>query len=110
MEIPVTDVKKAKSFFDKVFGWNTDIESMGPNYGLVDSKGSASIGLFVVETIPQPGINIVFFSEDIEETLKLVETAGGKVHREKYQIAPEIGYAAEFLDCFGNRLSLFSPN
>ena len=110
VEIPITDIKKAKSFYDEVFGWNTDTESMGPTYGIVEREGSASIGLFQVEKIPDHGINVVFTAKDINETLKVVEKAGGKIHREKYQITPEIGYAAEFLDCFGNRLSLFSRN
>ncbi|MHA2253989.1 MAG: VOC family protein [Candidatus Kariarchaeaceae archaeon] len=108
VEIPVTDIKKAKSFFDQVFGWNTDIEMMGPNYGIFDSKGTASIGFPVVDKIPEHGINIVFYADDINATLQTIEKAGGKIFKEKYQIAPEIGYAAEFLDCFGNRLGLFS--
>ncbi len=36
--------------------------------------------------------------------------AGGKRIREKYEIAPEIGYSAQFEDCFGNEFGLFSRN
>ena len=59
--------------------------------------------------IPEMGINIIFGVEDIEKTLDVITKNGGKVHTPKYQITPEIGFAAEFLDCFGNRLGLFSP-
>ena len=107
VEIPVTDLKKAKEFYKTVFDWNVDLDAM-PNYGLVELKGSASIGFFIVEKIPEHGINVVFEVEDIEEKLKQITEAGGKVKREKYQIAPEIGYSAQFLDCFGTEFGLFS--
>jgi predicted enzyme related to lactoylglutathione lyase len=107
VEIPVIDLKKATKFYKAIFEWEIDLDSM-PNYGLVEIKGAASIGLFVVEKIPDHGINVVFEVEDIEEKLEQIIEAGGKVKREKYQIAPEIGYSAQFLDCFGNEFGLFS--
>ena len=107
VEIPVIDLKKATEFYKAIFEWEVDLDTM-PNYGLVEIEGSASIGLFVVEKIPEHGVNIVFEVEDIEEKLKQIAEAGGKVKREKYQIAPEIGYSAQFLDCFGNDFGLFS--
>ena len=107
VEIPILDLKKAKSFFDAIFEWDMDIKSM-PDYGLVDMKNATSIGFPIQEKIPEIGINVIFGVEDIEECLKLVNKHGGKTHVPKYQITPEIGYAAEFLDCFGNRLGLFS--
>ena len=107
VEIPVIDLKKATEFYKAIFEWEVDLDTM-PNYGLVEIEGSASIGLFVVEKIPEHGINVVFEVEDIEEKLKQITEAGGKVKREKYQIAPEIGYSAQFLDCFGNDFGLFS--
>ena len=107
VEIPVIDLKKATEFYKAIFEWEVDLDTM-PNYGLVEIEGSASIGLFVVEKIPEHGVNIVFEVEDIEEKLKQIAKAGGKVKREKYQIAPEIGYSAQFLDCFGNDFGLFS--
>ena len=107
VEIPVIDLKKATEFYKAIFEWEVDLDTM-PNYGLVEIEGSASIGLFVVEKIPEHGINVVFEVEDIEEKLKQIAEAGGKVKREKYQIAPEIGYSAQFLDCFGNDFGLFS--
>ncbi len=107
VEIPVLDLKKAKEFFDTIFMWNIDLEAM-PEYGLVELTGAASIGFFIVEIIPDHGINVVFEVEDIEQSLKEIIGAGGKVTREKYQISPEIGYSAQFQDCFGNEFGLFS--
>ena len=107
VEIPVLDLKKAKEFFKMTFDWEVDLDSM-PNYGLVELKGAASIGFFIVEKIPEHGINAVFEVEGIEPMLKKITKAGGKVKREKYEIAPEIGYSAQFQDCFGNEFGLFS--
>lgn len=107
VEIPVFDLKKAKEFYKEIFDWIINLDAM-PNYGLVELQGTASIGFFVVEKIPEHGINVVFEVENIEEKLKQIEKAGGKVKREKNLIAPEIGYSAQFLDCFGNEFGLFS--
>ena len=107
VEIPVLDLTKAKEFYKITFEWEIDLDSM-PNYGLVEIKGAASIGFFITEKIPNHGINVVFEVEDIEKTLEKVTKAGGKVKREKYEIAPEIGYSAQFQDCFGNEFGLFS--
>ncbi|MFX0084856.1 MAG: VOC family protein [Candidatus Hodarchaeota archaeon] len=107
VEIPVLDLKKAQEFYETIFDWKVDLEAM-PNYGLVELKDTASIGFFVVEKIPDHGINVVFEVENITEKLTEITEAGGKVKREKYEIAPEIGYSAQFLDCFGNEFGLFS--
>ncbi len=107
VEIPVLDLKKTKKFYKTIFDWNIDLDTM-PNYGLVELKGAASIGFFIVEKIPDHGINVVFEVEDIEKKLTKIAEAGGKVKREKYEIAPEIGYSAQFQDCFGNEFGLFS--
>ena len=37
VEIPVSDLKKAKEFYKTVFEWNVDLNAM-PNYGLVELK------------------------------------------------------------------------
>jgi len=107
VEIPVLDLKKAREFYKITFDWEVDLDSM-LNYGLVELKGAASIGLFIVEKIPEHGINVVFEVEDIEQMLKDIIKAGGEVKREKYEIAPEIGFSAQFQDCFGNEFGLFS--
>ncbi len=107
VEIPVLDLKKAQKFYETIFNWKVDLEAM-PNYGLVELEDTASIGFFVVEKIPDHGINVVFEVKNITEKLTEIAEAGGKVKREKYEIAPEIGYSAQFQDCFGNEFGLFS--
>ena len=107
VEIPILDLEEAKSFYDTVFHWDMDITSM-PDYGLVDDGTWVSLGFFLVKAIPPHGVNVVIEAEDIEAVLRIIEENGGSIVRGKYQIAPDIGYAADFLDVFGNQLSLFS--
>lgn len=110
VELPVLDLNKAKTFFGEVFGWEIDLESF-PDYGITslgDPEKSASVGLFKVDKVPEKGINVVFEVEDIEATLKKVETLKGKTVREKYLIAEEVGYAAQFTDVFGIEYGLHS--
>ena len=107
VEIPVLDLKKAKEFYETIFDWKVDLEAM-PDYGLVDIKDAASIGLFVVEKIPDHGVNVVFEVVDINQTLEEIKKASGNVKREKFEIAPEVGFSAQFEDCFGNEFGLFS--
>ncbi|MHA2272207.1 MAG: VOC family protein [Candidatus Hodarchaeales archaeon] len=107
VEIPVLDLEKAKAFFSTIFGWQVDLESF-EGYGLVDIPDSVSIGLYKVEKIPDHGINVVFEVEDINQKLKEIEAQGGETLREKQEIAPDVGYSAQFKDCFGNELGLFA--
>ena len=104
-----SDDKKENKYniYKEIFGWEIDIETW-PNYGVVNIKDSASVGVFPVKKIPEHGMNLVLEVKDIDETLKVIEQAGGKIKRGKYQIDPEVGYSAQFLDCFGNELGLFS--
>lgn len=111
LEVPVLDTEKAKEFFS-IFGWKEyymDFEK--GKYTLVNGEGKnpVSFGFYKVDKIPDVGIRIVLRVEDIEEKLKEVVSAGGKIVREKYEIAPEIGFASEFLDIFGNTWGLHSP-
>ncbi|MHA2294373.1 MAG: VOC family protein [Candidatus Hodarchaeales archaeon] len=107
VEIPVLDLVKAKEFFEAIFDWKVDLESF-PNYGLVDIKDSASIGIYQVKKIPEHGINVVFEVDDINQKLADIEKSGGKTVKGKQEIAPGVGYSAQFEDCFGNELGLFA--
>ena len=109
VEIPVLDLEKAKKFYQTIFEWKVDLESFD-NYGLVEIQNSASIGFYLVEKIPEHGINIVFEVKDIDKKLEEIKNAGGKIIREKYEIAPEIGFSAQFKDYFGNELGLYAKS
>ncbi len=109
MEIPVTDLNKAKSFYSKVFGWNVDvIPEM--NYALFDTGTPLPNGGFnKVDKIVTGGCLPYIRTDDIEKKLKEIEKAGGKSVTKKIEI-PQFGWSATFKDIFGNILGLFTPN
>ena len=109
VEIPVSDIKKGKDFFEAIFDWTLDIESFGPDYGYVYFEGfKTSLGITKVTKIPEKGVNVVFEVEDIDKKLEEIKKAGGKVISEKTLITEEVGYSAQFTDIFGNELGLHS--
>jgi uncharacterized protein len=54
------------------------------------------------------GTLVYFSSTDVQNELGRIETAGGKILRDKTQISPEHGYMAVFEDSEGNRVALHS--
>jgi predicted enzyme related to lactoylglutathione lyase len=118
-EIPVTDMNRAKKFYDTVFDIKVQIQDFeGTKMGWFpfpedpEAKGSGG-SLIENEKYYKPsnsGILIYFSSIDIETELKKVETAGGVVLQQKTLITDDIGYMALFLDSEGNRIALHSKN
>ncbi|MHA2172228.1 MAG: VOC family protein [Candidatus Kariarchaeaceae archaeon] len=109
IEIPILDLEKAKEFYQNVFKWEVNTEAL-PKYALANQKDQVSIGMPLVEQLPEIFTGIYFQVEDIPSVLSKIEKAGGKILQKKTEISPEIGYAAKFEDCFGNSLRLFSSN
>lgn len=110
IEIPVTDLDKAKTFFGEVFNWKEIIQQWDENYILVSKEeGWTSFGIYKVDKVPENMITITMGVTDIEETMKTIISNGGSLVREKYEIDPTVGYAANFKDPFGNTWGLHSP-
>jgi len=113
-EIPVTDLERARKFYEGVFGLNMEVHDMGivqmawfpemmmEAYGATGSlvKGKGYVPSHV-------GIMIYFSVPDIEATLGKVAANGGKTLVPKMSIG-EYGFIAHFEDTEGNRVSLHS--
>tara|TARA_R110002073_G_scaffold15953_2_gene62072 strand:- start:2943 stop:3329 length:387 start_codon:yes stop_codon:yes gene_type:complete len=118
-EIPVTDMDRAKKFYEAVFNVEVSIQDFG----------GVLMGWFPpAEDITAPGISgslvkqkdyipsathgpLVYFnsqSGDINDELSRIEAAGGKILQEKTLISNEIGYMGLFLDSEGNRVALYN--
>ena len=115
-EIPVTDMDRAKAFYEAVF----NIEVKAVDFGglkmgwFPDNKGSygASGTLIKQESyIPsKEGTMVYFISENVQNELDRVEAAGGSIYQEKTKISEEHGYMGVFIDSEGNRVALHSKN
>lgn len=116
-EIPVTDMTRAKKFYDNVFDIKIQIQDfsgtlMGwfPFADDPEAQG-ASGSLIHNEKYYKPssnGILVYFSSPEITYELGKVEEAGGVILQEKTLINNDIGYMALFLDSEGNRIALHS--
>ncbi len=108
VEIPVTDIDKAKTFYRGLFGW--DLKDFGRGYSLYNSHRGTTIGIRKAESIVSGDTTIFhMLVEDIDASLETVQQLGGKVYREK-TIIPVFGYYALFQDPDGNILGLYQAH
>jgi len=116
-EIPVTDLNRAKKFYETVFGFSLTLEKMGPLDmawfpGVRDGMGSGGSLVFHPDQFtPSTAGTLVYFtafSGDVSIELSRVEAAGGKVLQPRTLITEEVGYMGLFLDSEGNRIALHS--
>ncbi|MEM7187316.1 MAG: VOC family protein [Bacteroidota bacterium] len=113
-EIPVTQLERAKAFYDTVFGIDIKIVELGgPRMGwFPNEEGAAGATGSLMEYesyVPSHEGTLVYLScHDLQEQLDRVEAAGGKILHSKSLIAPEHGYMGVMEDTEGNRVALHS--
>jgi len=116
-EIPVTDMARAKIFYETVFDIKIQVQDfegsvMGwfPFSDDLEARGAGG-SLVLNEKFYKPSSNgtlVYFSSAEITFELRKVEDAGGVVLQEKTLITDDIGFRALFLDTEGNRVALHS--
>lgn len=120
-EMPAKDKKRASDFYSKVFGWNMNLtgEDMG-NYllaqttdtdeqGMPKNPGAINGGFFDYKDetgFREP--HLVISVEDIDEAIKAVGEAGGKIQGEKMDI-PGVGTYISFMDTEDNLVGILQP-
>ncbi|RMA64617.1 VOC family protein [Ulvibacter antarcticus] len=113
-EIPVSDMDRAKAFYEQVFNLKISVQDFGgvvmgwfPNEG--EAYGATGTLIKNEGYIPsEKGTLVYFSSEDVQIELKRIKKAGGSIRQEKTMISPEHGYMAVFIDTEGNRVALYS--
>ncbi len=111
-EIPVTDMERAKKFYDAIFQINTEIMDFGGfKMGIFPHSGVGAALCQHEAYQPSSTHGLLVYLDanpNLDDVLHRVEAAGGKILRTKTQISPEHGFMAMFLDTEGNRLALHS--
>lgn len=114
-ELPADNVERAQDFYRRAFGWSVSSQP-GMGYTLLGTAPSGKDGaptepgainggmLERQKPILSPVITIEV--DSIDESLKRIETLGGRVVRGKQPVG-NIGYAAYFADSEGNVLGLW---
>lgn len=103
IEIPVTDVVRAKSFYADVFGWT--FSDYGPDYTSF-ADGRMNGGLRKVGKRPGAGVLVVISAKDLASTQRRVTAAGGKVVKDIHEFPG--GRRFHFVDPAGNELAVWS--
>lgn len=112
-EIPVTDIDRAKGFYEKVLDVTLelqDFENMPMTFFPMtdDAPGAAGTLVKAEGYVPSgTGIVIYFSVEDIEAVLEKAGKNGGKILLPKTGIG-EYGFIGHFTDIEGNRIGLHS--
>ena len=109
-EIPVSDLGRAVSFYNAVFGWSMDIDETGPNPMAMFGNDPATSGGHLYPGKPAtdngPTVHLSVAGK-VEEAADRVWKAGGTVVSEAVEIPP--GRFIYAKDPDGNSIGLFEP-
>jgi predicted enzyme related to lactoylglutathione lyase len=110
-EIPVIDMDRATKFYSTVFNFKFDTTIIDNNemalFPFIQENSGIS-GALAKGEIYKPtkdGVLIYFNTANLDETLRLTNTNGGKILYPKTDNG--IGLVAEFEDTEGNRIALY---
>src|SRR5687768_14054609 len=110
-EIPVTDLSRAKTFYEHVLTTQLTHMEMGPAAmemfpAQEDAPGSGGALVLTEGYMPSRHGTIVYLTvSDIEAALERVKANGGSTLVKKLDIG-EFGFIGHFEDCEGNRVGL----
>ena len=120
-EMPAEDRQRMADFYTRTFGWKTKMT--GPEFGnyvvvtttetgenqMVKKPGTINGG-FYQKTKPDQYPSVVIAVDDIQQAMKKVQEAGGKVLGGQKAGQPDdipgIGLYVSFLDTEGNRVGM----
>jgi predicted enzyme related to lactoylglutathione lyase len=104
IEIAVTDMDAAKSFYTSAFGWS--LVDYGPEYAGIQGDGKETGGLRLDSEVRAGGPLVILYSEDLEGSVDAVTAAGGTIQRPIYAFPG--GRRFHFADPAGNELAVWS--
>ena len=106
LEIPAITAEASAEFYSSIFGWK--IKHRGDGALAFDDTGAVS-GTWVKESdrTPDETTTIYIMVDDISETLRQVESAGGSILTPRTEIGPGIGAFAAFADPAGAEFGLY---
>lgn len=106
VEIPARDLRRAKAFYGKIFGWT--FTDMGKDYTLfAPPGGGVGGGINKVKQVPQrAAVQAYIDVANIDAKLKEIKKARGRVLKPKME-TPGYGWWASFADPQGAVLFLW---
>lgn len=115
IEIPVTDIHRAKMFYQNLLDIKIEIYDFEEFQLATFPFENQPVTIVLMQSqdyIPSASGTTVYLNagEDLTPVFNKIEPLGGKVLMEKTPHADESGYFALFLDSEGNRMGLNSTN
>ena len=113
-EIPATDIDRAVKFYNAVFGFQFEKDTIDHNEMALfpfrdQSQGiSGALAKGEIYKPTKDGVLIYFNTSSINETLKLAQQNGAQILYPKTSNG-DLGFVAEFEDSEGNRIALHEP-
>ncbi|GMN09178.1 VOC family protein [Croceitalea sp. MTPC9] len=117
IEIPVTNMARARDFYEAVFQIKITVQDFGgtlmgwlpAEHGKPGCSGSLILQPEWYIPNRKEGVLIYFSCKDVQNELDRIEAAGGRILKHKTKISDEIGFMGLFHDSEGNRIALHSP-
>ncbi|KQX51292.1 VOC family protein [Paenibacillus sp. Root444D2] len=111
VEIPVSNMERAKTFYERVFRVDMQSMPMGDDeYAFFPVQEQYNGGALVKGPHRKPSVDGITIyldgSPDLATILSRVPEAGGQVVMEKTYAGNNAGYLGMFLDSEGNRIGL----
>jgi predicted enzyme related to lactoylglutathione lyase len=112
VEIPTTDLPKARKFYNTILGGIEfqEIKMNGTKYALFPSKDKFNSGALVQGEYYRPSSDgiIIYLDggKDMNTILKHVEKAGGEIIMPKTYTGKEAGYVGMLIYSEGNKIGL----
>jgi len=106
VELPAKDIGLAKAFFTAAFDWS--FVDYGPEYSAFSNEGldGAFYQSDLVSSTENGSALIVFYSNDLEQTLSSIEAAGGTIIKAIFTFPG--GRRFHFSDPNGNEYAVWS--
>jgi len=105
IELNVSDIDKSKQFYGKAFGWS--FTDYGPEY-CEFSDGRMKGGFATGSPVVLGGPLIVLYGNNLEETMQVVEKAGGKIVKPIFSFPG--GSRFQFTDPDGYELAVWKQD
>ena len=106
VEIPVTDLPKARAFFEAMFGWK--FQEWGDEYYSFND-GRFDGGLRKAdESAPATGVLLVFYSGDLERDVGRVRELGGTISQDIFSFPG--GRRFQFIDPVGTEFAIWTES
>ena len=113
-EIPTADLERAQRFYETILAQPLQRERFGASDIAVFPRGEKpnATGALIRSEDCEPSVqgSIVYLSvADLRPVLERASRAGGDTLVERTALPAGTGYFAQFRDCEGNRVGLWSP-